>query len=296
VAAAGAQRTQELDALAARGAEIARRDPVVAQARVAENDVSYWQGFDIATGLFGDPALGAKGNTATGPGSLGIRDALTPAAQRGFNASVALHLSRDYRSAPPAAQNGPALPAQAGPSAIVISQVYAGGGSAGAVFAGDFVELLNRSTVPVDLSGWSIQYAAANGFAWQVTPLMGAILPGHYLLIGAPAGFAGGNALPTPDLLGRMSMATNAGKLALMRSAAALNGFCPAGLDIADFIGYGSANCSEGGMPAPGLDRGTAAFRREAGCVDTNSNGVDFEVGAAAPRNQATPPAACAAN
>jgi hypothetical protein len=82
---------------AATGAAIARADPVVAQARNADNDVFYWLGFDIASGLFGNPALGAAGNTATGPGSLGIRNALNPAAQRGFNASVALHLSRNYR-------------------------------------------------------------------------------------------------------------------------------------------------------------------------------------------------------
>ena len=82
--------------LAARGARIAKIDPIVAAARTAQPDVLYWLGFDIATGIFGDPALGARGNTATGPGSLGIRDALSAAGQRGFNDSVRLHLSRDY--------------------------------------------------------------------------------------------------------------------------------------------------------------------------------------------------------
>jgi hypothetical protein len=47
--------------------------------------------FDIATGLFGDAALGAQGDTATVPGSVMIRDGLGTPAQRGFNASVALH-------------------------------------------------------------------------------------------------------------------------------------------------------------------------------------------------------------
>jgi hypothetical protein len=83
--------------LAAVGAIIANADAGVAEARSAEDDVFYWLGFDIASGIFGDPASGARGNTATGAGSLGIRDALNPAAQRGFNASVALHLSRSYR-------------------------------------------------------------------------------------------------------------------------------------------------------------------------------------------------------
>jgi hypothetical protein len=83
--------------LAAKGAAIAEADPVAAAARARSSDPRYWLGFDIATGIFGDPKLGALGNTATGPGSLGIRDSLlSPEAQRGFNASVAHHLSRKY--------------------------------------------------------------------------------------------------------------------------------------------------------------------------------------------------------
>jgi hypothetical protein len=81
---------------AAKGAEIAASDPVVDEARNAQTDVFYRLGFDIATGIFGDPGLGAQGNTAPGPGSMGVRDALSPAAREGFNASMALHLSRDY--------------------------------------------------------------------------------------------------------------------------------------------------------------------------------------------------------
>jgi hypothetical protein len=80
--------------LAAKGLAIAQVDPIVAAARIAESDNLYREGFDIATGIFGDPALGAWGRTETGPGSLGIRAQLTPAGQKGFNASVAFHLNR----------------------------------------------------------------------------------------------------------------------------------------------------------------------------------------------------------
>ena len=84
--------------LAAIGARIAKRDPAVAAARTRGISVFYWLGFDIATGIFGDPALGAQGNTATGQGSLGIRDALmTDAEKRGFNAAVTFHLARNYK-------------------------------------------------------------------------------------------------------------------------------------------------------------------------------------------------------
>ena len=82
--------------LAATGASIAASDPVVARARTQNPDVRYWLGFDIASGLFGNPALGGAGHTSTGPGSDAIRNALSGPAQRGFNDSVQLHLSRKY--------------------------------------------------------------------------------------------------------------------------------------------------------------------------------------------------------
>ena len=81
--------------LAATGAAIARADSAVAQARAADKDVFFWLGFDIATGIFGDRALGGLGNTVTAPASLAIRNALDPIAQRGFNTSTDFHLRRN---------------------------------------------------------------------------------------------------------------------------------------------------------------------------------------------------------
>ena len=81
-------------AFAAAGAAIAEADPAVARARQQDADARYWLGFDIASGLFGDPALGAAGHTSTGSGSDAIRNALSAPAQRGFNASVRFHLGR----------------------------------------------------------------------------------------------------------------------------------------------------------------------------------------------------------
>jgi hypothetical protein len=99
------ERNRNAD-LAARGAAIARADPIVAEARAVDTDESYLQGFDIATAIFGDPALGAQGNTATGPGSLRIRDSLSAAGQRGFNDSVKLHLGRKYKRPSAEVKNG----------------------------------------------------------------------------------------------------------------------------------------------------------------------------------------------
>ena len=86
-----------LDKLAAIGAAIAAQDPAVAEARNTRPNAAYLRGFDIASGLFGDPALGSAGNTVMGPGSESIRATLSAAGQRGFNASVAFHLARDYK-------------------------------------------------------------------------------------------------------------------------------------------------------------------------------------------------------
>ncbi|MEQ1931733.1 MAG: hypothetical protein ABL957_14550, partial [Parvularculaceae bacterium] len=88
-------RNKNADA-AKRGASIAKADPIVATLRNGQTDALYRLGFDIATGIFGDPAKGAFGNTSKGPGSLGIRDSLSDAGQRGFDAAANFHLGRDY--------------------------------------------------------------------------------------------------------------------------------------------------------------------------------------------------------
>lgn len=82
--------------LARTGAAIAKGDPTVAAVRDASADALYRLGFDIASGFFGDPALGGLGYTATGPGSLGVRSNLSAAGQEGFNAATAFHFSRTY--------------------------------------------------------------------------------------------------------------------------------------------------------------------------------------------------------
>ena len=63
---------------------------------------------------------------------------------------------------------------------VLVSQVFAGGGNAGAPFSNDFVELFNRGSTAVDVSGWSVQYASATGTSWQVTVLAGSIAPGRH--------------------------------------------------------------------------------------------------------------------
>src|SRR5882762_1244191 len=76
-------------------------------------------------------------------------------------------------------------PVQAVSTGIVISQVYGGGGNSGAFYKNDFIELFNRGTAPVDVTGWSVQYTSAGATAaWQVTNLNSfTIQPGQYYLV-----------------------------------------------------------------------------------------------------------------
>src|SRR2546426_5159778 len=48
---------------------------------------------------------------------------------------------------------GSAPPAEASSAAVVISQIYGGGGNSGATLRNDFVELFNRSNVAVSVEG-----------------------------------------------------------------------------------------------------------------------------------------------
>ena len=91
------ERNRNAD-FAAKGAAIAKLDPIVAAARTVNPSVFYWLGFDIATGIFGDQALGGAGHTSEGPGSQAIRDALCPDGQKGFKASVDLYLVKKHKA------------------------------------------------------------------------------------------------------------------------------------------------------------------------------------------------------
>ena len=182
--------------------------------------------------------------------------------------------------------------ASAANAQVVLSQVYGGGGNSGATLKSDFIELHNNGTEAVNLSGWSVQYASASGSSWQVTPLSGSIAPGGYYLVKQADGSGGTEDLPAPDASGAIAMSGSNGKVALSSSTAALSGTCPVG--NIDFVGYGSANCSEGANAAPGLGNTIAALRAGGGCTDSNDNGADFATGAPTPRNSAAPPNLCA--
>ncbi|HEX8143239.1 MAG TPA: Calx-beta domain-containing protein [Pyrinomonadaceae bacterium] len=195
------------------------------------------------------------------------------------------------------------------PGTLVISQIYVGGGNAGAAYTNDFVEIFNSGTTTVDFSvtPYSIQYVGitgsfgATGAANKTNITSGTIAPGQYFLVQEASGGAIGAALPTADATGSINMAAAGGKLALVVGTTALpaatcpgddgaSPFNPSSSSIADFIGYGSSattvgHCYEGPGPATAPSSTNADFRKSGGCVDTNFNADDFLVAAANPRN-----------
>ncbi|MDD5562657.1 MAG: lamin tail domain-containing protein [Thermoanaerobaculaceae bacterium] len=187
------------------------------------------------------------------------------------------------------------LVAQQVAAQLVVSQVYGGGGNAGATYKNDFIEIFNAGSSTASLSGWSVQYASAAGSSWQRTNLSGSIAAGQYYLVQEAAGSGGTTNLPTPDATGTIAMSGTAGKVALVSNQTLLTGTCPgSALGVVDFVGFGTtANCYEGAGPTATLSNTTAAIRAGAGCTDTNNNGADFATGAPTPRNTASPTNVC---
>jgi uncharacterized protein (TIGR03437 family) len=169
---------------------------------------------------------------------------------------------------------------------IVISQIFGGGGNSGAPFRNDFIEIFNAGTTPVNLAGWSVQYASATASTWSTTPLTNVVLgPGQHYLI-QEAGGNNGAALPAPDAIGTSAMAAGSGKVALVKTATSLTGACPGDPNIVDFAGYGStANCFKGSGPAPAASNTNAVTRKGTGCTDTRNNATDFTLAPPNPRN-----------
>jgi hypothetical protein len=179
-------------------------------------------------------------------------------------------------------------------ASVAISQIYAGGGNAGATYTNDYVELVNRSSAAVSLTGWTVQYASAASTSWTSVPLAGSIRAGGYYLVKLSGGTTG-TALPAADATGSANLAASGGKIALSRGSADLScgGTVGSCTGLEDLVGYGTAADYEGADAAPALTNITALLRNGAGCTDTNSNVADFTADDPAPRNSASAAASC---
>ncbi|MDQ2809080.1 MAG: S-layer homology domain-containing protein [Chloroflexota bacterium] len=193
----------------------------------------------------------------------------------------------------------PRLAPQVPSTSLVISQIYGGGGNSGASFTNDFIELFNKSALPVILTTtWSVQYASATGSNWAVTqiPTGTTLQPGQYLLVQEASGGAVGAPLPTPEIAGTINLSAANGKVALVSNTTPLTcgltqGSCSAVPSVVDFVGYGTTALDyEGAGRAPVGSNTSSVLRVLAGCQDTDNNTADFTTASPpTPRNTSSP-------
>ena len=193
---------------------------------------------------------------------------------------------------------------------VVVSQVSGNGGLTGDTFDRDFIELFNKGSAPVSLTGWSLQVWSDLGSSstpatpnWTGIPLSGVIRPGQYLLV-VPTTLRGSLGasvslppLPPGDILATdpnaINLGTSANAVALLSSTAGLAaGECPLGrADLVDLFRFGLSNgtCFEGAAIAVGPTTGArTAARNDAGCADSNFSAADLVTGlSSVPRNGA---------
>lgn len=165
---------------------------------------------------------------------------------------------------------------------VVISEVFGGGGTTGAPYVNDFVELYNTDNNSVTLISHSLQYNSATGTsAYTVIPLGSSItIPGHgfFLVQLASTTTPGaGAALPTPDVSTSVSNSLNisatAGRVALVSNTTALLYTAAANATgVVDFVGYGTTGTyfeGAGRAPAPTT---TTSIERKARASSTSAD------------------------
>ncbi|MCS6711479.1 ExeM/NucH family extracellular endonuclease [Brachybacterium sp. EF45031] len=173
------------------------------------------------------------------------------------------------------------------PGAVVINEVYGGGGNSGATYTHDFVELRNTGTEPVSLDGWTLQYASKTGTFNNSLALSGTIAPGDTFLIQLAQGAGGTTPLPGADLTGTINAAGTGGVFALSDASGKLactGTTCATDPAVVDLVGWGGASTYSGDAPAPATTNATSVART----ASTGENSTDFTVGEPTPQPSGT--------
>ncbi|HUX71377.1 MAG TPA: lamin tail domain-containing protein, partial [Cellulomonadaceae bacterium] len=188
----------------------------------------------------------------------------------------------------------PAHGAVATSAPVVINEVYGGGGNSGSTLTHDFVELYNPGAAPVDLAGWSVQYASSAGTTWSgVIPLTGSIAAGGTYLVQGASQLGGGTVsnLPPADATGTANFAATNGNVALVSAATALTcvtSACATDPAVVDLVGFGTGMAFAGTAAAPAPSNTTSVTRT--GGANTADNRADFTVAAPTPTASGTTP------
>ena len=172
---------------------------------------------------------------------------------------------------------------------VVFSQIYGGGGNAGAAVHADYVELKNNSLAPVNIGGWSVQYSAAGGsFTFRFNIPANTIVPANgffSIRVGNPQPNGTAPTLPfdlvndglSPSITGSIAASSTGGKFALVTDQVNITTNCTAST-VVDLVAWSATvSCSET-APAGGTGSTTGLVRRNNGCTDTNNNSLDFQV------------------
>ncbi|MBL7952327.1 MAG: lamin tail domain-containing protein [Flavobacteriales bacterium] len=173
---------------------------------------------------------------------------------------------------------------------LVISQVYTQGGSVGATYSRDYVELFNPTSGSINLTSHFLGYWSATGGSGGQLALSGSVGAHQYFLVALASG-ANGAALPTADQSATSpNLAAAAGRVVLYTGTSTTTIPAPNAANVVDFVGYGTTAATfEGGGPAGVPSLTNALHRTNSGCTDTNVNSADLVVTAAAPRNSSSP-------
>lgn len=188
-----------------------------------------------------------------------------------------------------------AAPAQAVPSTgLMITEVYPGGGNAGATYNADFVELYNASNAPISLAGKSLQYRASTNTGIpsgsNLFALPSVSVPSHsYFLVKGGSGATGVGIPKTPDAISSLAMGGSAGQIYLADSATGIQPGTGAAIDysagkVIDFLGYGTGAASfETALKSGAITTAQSYKRSSPTPADTDNNNTDFTISAVAP-------------
>jgi hypothetical protein len=130
----------------------------------------------------------------------------------------------------------------------------------------EFIELYNQTDLPVDVTGWRLEYKSATGTVWtSKATLAGQIEPNTFYLA-ATAGY-----LENPDGTLSSGLAAGGGHIRLVRPVDTGG--------TADLVGWGTADSAEGGQAAPVAVAGRSiqrCFIEDGVLNDTGTNSTDF--------------------
>lgn len=169
-------------------------------------------------------------------------------------------------------------------AAIIINEVYSGGGSASgtAAYKTDFIELYNTDlSNPVDISGYVVSYGssaqAMGSFPTAVGAVPAATILGadsYYLIQTGSSGTGGANDVtPDVDFNSGASLSGTSGGLRLQDSA----------LSTLDVVGWGTVNNFEGTPETTPASVAVSMMRIPNG-TDTGNNAADFSQAAPTPK------------